>query len=165
MLGSQSIRFLGLPVQRAAEEMLEFPEPMKGESHTCLLSPLLAASCCFCSHFSTSASVADASPRNWGTSKAGDLEESFLQPWCVQVSVLPCQDNGILPALRREHGLFGQEGACCAFQPYFSMSFMHRWVWGCTSVPPYLPCPQRCLQHLPNSPVDVTLWMDKENLM
>lgn len=134
MPGSQFIRFLGLPAQGAAEEMLEFPQPMKGGPHTCCTSPfcsrLLLLQPCLYTSISGRSKTKDLRDLQH---LAGGLEERFLQPWCVQVSVLPCQGNGILPHQGEGMGSSKQEGACCACQLYFSVSFMHWWVWGCTS--------------------------------
>lgn len=92
--------------------------------------PLLAACCCFCSHFSTPVSLADAIPKNRGTSSTWlvALRRGFCSPdvlraqWFPAKTMLFCHHQG------EGMGSSEQEGACCACQPCFSMSFMHRCV-------------------------------------
>lgn len=127
--------------------------------------PLLAACCCFCSHFSTSVSLADAIPKNRGTSAPG------WWPWGEVSAALVC--SGLSGSLPRQWCFATIKERAWALPSRKELAVLASLVspWAlCTDaylwcVPSSLPHPQRCLQDLPNGPMDVTLWMGKENLM
>lgn len=77
--------------------------------------PILAAYCWFCSHFSTSVSLADASPMNRGTSSAWlvALRSSFCSPGVFRAQWFPAKTMALLPPSRRGHGLFQARSSLC----------------------------------------------------
>lgn len=152
MLGSQFIRFLRLPAQRAAEEMLEFPYLMKGISHTCC-SPSFGSMLLLLQPFFYIAICGRYKPkesRDLQPGLGGGLEERFRTHWQWRFATIKkrawalrsSKELVCLPALFL-HDLYAQRSVR-----------MHIW--------------HEPLFHAPKAVCStclVVLWMDKENLM